>query len=331
VNFVAKTFLRFVGFRWEASVMADARHTRRAFCMEAAGGLAVGAIGRYARAADAAKPFALRYVLASSLYGMMKLDEILPEVRKTGAEHIDLWPKRHADQREQMDALGDEKFAAMLKAHGVGLGMTTRYDLGPLRLQDEMRRLKRFGGRLIVTGSQASAEVSGRAARAAVAKFVEEMKPHVAAAEANGVILGIENHANSLIATPDSLRALAELSPSPNLGIALAPYHLPQDETLLAKLIEDLGPKLALFYACQHGRGCHTKLPKDQELEQMPGRGKLDFKPLLAALKKIAFSGWTKIFMHPAPRGIPILETTAKVTEEINRARKHLEDALTAL
>ncbi len=56
----------------------------------------------------------------------------------------------------------------------------------------------------------------------------------------------------------------------------------------------------------------------------MPGRGQLNFKPLLEALKSIQYSGYTEIFMHPVPRGIPILEPTSAVTNEINRARKYL-------
>jgi hypothetical protein len=32
--------------------------------------------------------------------------------------------------------------------------------------------------------------------------------------------------------------------------------------------------------------------------------------------------------MHPVPRGIPILESTDKVTAEINRARRHLDAGL---
>jgi len=154
------------------------------------------------------------------------------------------------------------------------------------------------------------------------------MKPHVAVAEEHGVTIGIENHAGALLHTPDSLRYLAELSGSPNLGIAMAAYHLPQDEQLLARLIEDLGPKLVHFYAWQYGQGCMKKLPKAQELEQMPGRGKLDFRPLLKALKKIEYGGLTEIFMHPVPRGIPILPTAEEVTAEINRARAYLAGLL---
>jgi len=74
--------------------------------------------------------------------------------------------------------------------------------------------------------------------------------------------------------------------------------------------------------------GCMKKLPKEQELLQMPGRGSLDFAPLLAALKQIGYQGWTEVFMHPVPRGIPILKPTSAVTEEINRARRYLETLL---
>jgi sugar phosphate isomerase/epimerase len=89
-------------------------------------------------------------------------------------------------------------------------------------------------------------------------------------------------------------------------------------------LIRELGDTLHVFYAWQHGMGCMTRLPKEQELLQLPGRGELDFEPLVAALADIKFTGWTEIFMHPVPRGIPILETVPQVTQEINRSRQYL-------
>ncbi len=278
--------------------------------------------------AEPARPFALRYLLASSIYGCTRLEEILPEVRKAGAEGIDLWPKIHANQREQVEAMGHERFAELLRQHQVRLAMTTRYDLGPFRLHDEFPFLARFGAKLVVTSSAGPADLSGPECKKAVARFVETMKPHVADAAKHGVTIAIENHAQSLLSTPDSLRYLAELSGSPNLGIAFAPYHLPQDEKTLVGLIEDLGPRLVHFYAWQHGKGCMQKLPKQEEMEQLPGRGKLDFRPLLAALKKIDYRGAVEIFMHPVPRGIPILDTTGQVTAEVNRARRYLEGCL---
>jgi len=83
-----------------------------------------------------------------------------------------------------------------------------------------------------------------------------------------------------------------------------------------------------MFYAWQHGNGCMTRLPKQEELLQLPGRGPLDFTPLLKALREIQYQGWTEIFMHPVPRGIPILETAEEVTNEINRSREYLAECL---
>ncbi len=276
-----------------------------------------------ARAGDG-KRFEPKYILGSCMYGYTALAEIVPEVAKIGASAIDIWPKNHGDQREQLDQMGEEKFAAMLAEHNVSLGCITQYKLGPFGLQQEMRLAQRLGCQTMVTGGQGPKGLKGAELKAAVGEFIEKMKPHLEVAEETGVTIAIENHANNLIESPDSLKWLAELTPTRHLGVAVAPYHLPQDERLLAELIKTLGPSITVFYAWQHGMGCMTKLPKEQELLQMPGRGDLDFAPILSALATIDYRGWTEIFMHPVPRGIPILDTTEQVTAEINRARKYL-------
>ena len=272
------------------------------------------------------KPFELNYILASCMYGTLPLAEIVPQVKKSGSDHIDIWPRVHGDQREQVESMGAEAFAELLATHGVGLGISTRFDLGPFGLEEEMAFAQEFGASLIVTGSEGPKDLAGEELRAAVTDFAEALKPHIAAAEKYGITISIENHSSALIESPDSMRWLIEFTDSPHLGIALAPYHLPDDAELVAQLIEDLGPGLALFYAWQHGMGCHEKLPKEQELMQMPGRGALDFGPILSALKKINYAGWTEIFMHPVPRGIPILDTASDVTDEINHARHYLDE-----
>jgi sugar phosphate isomerase/epimerase len=271
----------------------------------------------------------LNYMLASAMYGSLPLAEILPEVKKTGATGIELWPKKHGTQREEMDAMGHDRFAAMLKEHGVGFGGTTRYDLGPFKLKEEIGVVKKLGGTFIVTGGAGEYKVSPEQLKANVKDFVEKMKPHAAVAAEKGVTIGIENHINNLIDTPDSLRWLAdEIRNLPGIGIALAPYHLPQETKLLSDLIKHCDQKLTLFYAWEHGRGCMKPMPKEEELQQMPGRGNLDWKPLLSALKEIRFSGPTEIFMHPTPRGIPIMPTAAETTVEIVRAKAHLDSLL---
>jgi len=280
--------------------------------------------------ADAAEsePFQLKYILGSCMYGYQYVGEILPEVRKTGATALDIWPKVHGNQREQLTDLGEDKFSAMLKQHEITLGCITQYKLGPFGLQDEMRLAQRFGCQTIVTGGRGPAGLKGNDLKAGVQDFIEKMKPHLEVAEETGVTIAVENHGNNLIESPDSLKWLAELRPSKHLAIAFAPYHLPQDAELLGRLLKTLGDSIAVFYAWQHGMGCHEKLPKEQELLQMPGRGDLDFGPLLAALKRMKYSGWTEIFMHPVPRGIPILETASAVTAEINRSRDYLNKLL---
>ncbi len=291
----------------------------------AAAGLTLGRASFLPAAESKLKP---KYILGSCMYGYTALSEIVPEVHKVGATALDIWPKVHGNQREQLDEMGEEAFAALLKKHDVTLGCVTQYKLGPFGLQNEMRLAQRLGCSTMVTGGRGPKGLTGSELKAAVGKFIEEMKPHLAVAEETGVTIAIENHGNNLIESPDSLKYLAELRPSKHLAIAFAPYHLPQDEKLLGDLIRSLGDSIAMFYAWQHGMGCHVKLPKEQELLQMPGRGELDFEPLLAALGDINYQGWTEIFMHPVPRGIPILEPTSAVTAEINRSREYLTKRL---
>ncbi len=305
---------------------------RRQFNASIVGASTSLAIPTFVTAKDSASDnneFAFRYIVGSSMYGYTDVAEVMAEVPKTNATAIDIWPKVHGNQREQLDELGEEKFAALLKQHDITLGCITQYKLGPFGIQNEMRLAKRFGCPTIVCGGKGPVGLKGSELKAAVAKFVEQMKPHLAVAEETGVTIAIENHANNLIDSPDSLKWLVELRSSEHLSVALAPYHLPQDEKLIRDLIRQLGdPGIAMFYAWQHGMGCSKKLPKEQELLQMPGRGDLDFVPLIAALRDIDYQGWTEIFMHPVPRGIPILESTDAVTKEINRSRTYLAECM---
>ena len=275
-----------------------------------------------------APAFSLRYMLASCMYGYMDVGEILAETAKCGATHLDLWPKKHGNQREQLTDLGEARFSELMKKHDIQLGCITQYALGPFGLTEEFPLAKRFGCELIVTGGEGPKDLMGAELKSAVRDFVERLKPHLAVAEENNVTIAIENHASNLFASADSLKYLRDLAPSKYLKIALAPYHLPQDVEKLATLIRDLGDRIAMFYAWQHGNGCMTRLPKQEELLQLPGRGPLDFTPLLKALREIQYQGWTEIFMHPVPRGIPILETAEEVTNEINRSREYLAECL---
>jgi len=277
-----------------------------------------------------APSFEFNYVLSSAMYGEMPLDVILPEVRKTGARAIDLWCRVHGNQREQAEAMGDEAFAALLAEHEVELGVSTRYPLGPFGLQDEMKWLAGLDGKVVVCGSKGPREPSGAEAKAGVKDFLEKMKPHVAVAEELGVTIAIENHDRQLLFTPDSLRYFAEFNTSKHLGVAFALHHLHLFVEEIPALIRDLGKEQIPFLYCQeHSAGIREKAPKEIEMQQLPGfGGGLDYRPIVAALAEIEFDGYAEIFMHPVPRGIPILPTAAEITAAINKSRRYLETCL---
>lgn len=301
--------------------------TRRGFHRFVAGTIASASLARFAPAADD-DGFRLRYVVASCMYGKVPLAELLPEVRKTGAEHIEIWAERHGNQREQIDEMGEERFAEVLEEHDVKLGGFTCFKYGIFNMQGEMQLVSRLGGDLCICNTSKPKGLADDGLKAAVIDFAEQLKPHVEFAEEVGVTIGVENHSGGLINTPDSLGWLMDAIPSNSLGIAMAPYHLPQDTQRISRLITDLGERLVHFQAWEHGKGCMQKLPKQLELMQLPHRGPLDWTPLLAALKAINYPGRTEIFMHPVPRGIPILPTIEEVTAEINAGRAYLEACL---
>ena len=269
----------------------------------------------------ASVPFRLNYVLSSAMYGEMPLAVILPEVARTGCGAIDIWCRVHGNQREQIDEMGDAAFGALLKLHSVKLGVSTRYPFGPFGLGDEMVWMKQFGGGVIVTGSGGPREPKGAEAKAAVLTFLERMKPHVARAEETGITIAIENHAGQFLYHPDSLKYFAEHNRSDHLGIALAFHHLHPWAQEIPDLIQVLGNRqLPFIYFQEHSAGIQSKVPKEVEMRQMPGfGGGLDYKPIVKVLREIEYSGLVEIFMHPTPRGIPILPTVREIAAAMNR------------
>jgi sugar phosphate isomerase/epimerase len=291
--------------------------------------LAVAAAAPVVARAAQREAFRLRYILSSAMYGEMPLDVILPEVAKTGSEAIDIWCRVHGNQREQISEMGDAAFAALLAKHRVKLGVSTRYPLGQMGLQDEMRWMKKFGGGIIVTGSKGPREPQGEDAKTAVRAFLEQMKPHVAVAEETGVVIAIENHDKQLLYHPDSLRYFAEFNRSRHLGVAFAPHHLHAWTDQIPSLLRDLGAnQLPFMYFQEHSDGIRQKVAKEVEMQQMPGFGPLDYRPIVKALRDIRFTGYAEIFMHPTPRGIPILPTVGEITGAINRSRDYVERCL---
>ncbi len=260
------------------------------------------------------------------MYGTLPLDTVLAEVRKAGTDYIDIWCMNHGNQREQINEMGEEAFAALLQKHGVKLGLSTRYPLGAFGVGDELKFVKRHGSGMVLTGTPRLKDPAGEEAKREIKQFLERMKPHAAAAEELGVSIALENHAGSLLSHPDSLRYFAEFNTSPRLGVAFAPHHLHAWADQMPALIEMLGKQLFFFYAQEYGHGFIVKLPKDEEMLQLPGYGGgLDYLPIVRSLRKIHFSGFVEILMHPTPRGVPILPMASEVTAAINKSREYLD------
>jgi sugar phosphate isomerase/epimerase len=297
--------------------------TRRTFLRTLGGATCAAAVAARAES----PPIRLRYVLSSALYGEMPLETILPEVSKAGCEAIDIWCRVHGNQREQIAEMGDDAFAALLEKYHTKLGVSTRYPLGPFKLQEEMAWLKKLGGKIVLTGCSGPKNPEGAEAKAAIQKFIEDMKPHIAKAEELGVAIAIENHINTALHHPDSLRYFAEFNHSPALGVALAFHHLHPWQDQIPALIRDLGvAQLPFIYFQEHSEGISKKVAKEIEMQQMPGfGGTLDYREVLKALREIRFAGVVSLFMHPTPRGVPILPTADEVTAAVNKSREYVE------
>lgn len=301
---------------------------RRQLLQSATAACIATAVAPLANGSSSNDAFSFRYLLGSSLYGYASIESILREAPKLECASIDLWPRVHGDQREQLDDMGEEAFQRMLAQHRMLLGCITQYKLGPFGLADEFRLAQRLGCKTIVTGAKGPSKLQGAELRNAIRDFIEQLKPHIAIAEECGVVLAIENHANNLMESEDSLRIFAELASSKNLAIAFAPYHLPQDPVRLAKLLKEILPKVEVFYAWQHGKGSMTKQPREDEWLQLPGFGDLDFKPMVDVLRQGEYRGWTELFMHPYPRGLAIHESVEKSTDVLLKSKQHFESLL---
>src|SRR5690606_22123755 len=131
--------------------------------------------------------FTLNYLLASSLFGYMDLEIILPEVGRIGAMGIDVWPKVHGNQREQIDILGEKALISALNRNKVDFKCITQYKLGPFNLKDEMRFCSKLGCELIITGGSGPKGLKGHSLKSAVKNFVEKMKPQIEVAEETGI------------------------------------------------------------------------------------------------------------------------------------------------
>ena len=119
------------------------------------------------------------YILSSALYGPATLPEILPEVAKTGATSIDLWPQPHGTQREEIESRGVEQVQQLLEKHDVRLGGIACYRPGAFKLGSELAVARQLGDSetVLVTMAPGDSTLSGKPLDAAIRAFLSKLSP----------------------------------------------------------------------------------------------------------------------------------------------------------
>ena len=143
-----------------------------------------------------------------------------------------------------------------------------------------------FGASLLVCGSKGPKGLAGDELRGAVAEFAEALKPHIEAAAGHDVTIGIENHGNALIESPDSMKWLVEFTDSRHLGIALAPYHLPDDGDRM--LYPSISPVNSFRFIFNHYLGADFDLLEDRSYQPSQSTDFNEFTDVTNVVSRVA-------------------------------------------
>lgn len=243
-----------------------------------------------------------RYLVSTALFGSAPLANVVPAIASLGPVGVNLVGAH------QSAGLGD-----LISKNGVALAAVTRLDLDPLDLRGEIERAARLGAKTIITAAPRAGRLTASDRQEAISAFAEAMQATGDAASQAGVKVAISNGPGTLLDGHEAIRWWTDVAKSPGLGTALAPQHLPADESALAFLIRDCGERLVVFHAAGPGEG----------LAQLPGRSPLDFAPMLGALREIGFAGWTSLYLDPDAALVP--GGPGKVAAVLREVHKYLE------
>jgi sugar phosphate isomerase/epimerase len=215
----------------------------------------------------------------------LPVEQACERIAELGFEAVDIWSAHegcpHLD--DVANRLGADGLQQLLAKTKLALFSFSVYQGGYPRYA---KLLGDVGGGVAIRGSTGPCEPHELTAR--MREFLESLKPEVELAEKHDSYLAIENHGHALLDSLDSFRAFVDMNKSPRLGIALAPYHLQAIGAPVEKAIAIAGKQLLFFYAWQRADGT----------AQLPGHGPADFRPWVAALEEVRYSGYVNPFMH---------------------------------
>ena len=244
---------------------------------------------------------------SSVLYGEQTLERACAEIAGLGIGAIDLW---HILGWCAHLAAGGPAVAQVLATHRLRLEAISAFGTPPSGVAALLPVLAALQGHALVLGSTPP-EIP-------VADFAEQIRPLVKQAAALGVRLAIENHGHASIDSIASMVELCERLPSDGLGIALAPIHLWNRGEDTSEAIRALRGRIALMYLWDWGPTAQQNWKDPQE--QFLGTGRIDFAPVVAALRETAYPRPLCVFAH-GPEHWPPERTTAELAQALTRAR----------
>jgi sugar phosphate isomerase/epimerase len=282
---------------------------RRRFLSGVACGAAatVAAQGVFASSVAAEKSgWKMRLSTSTIHYSKLPVEQACRRIARLGFEAVDIWSAHagcpHLD--DVLNRLGAGGLKEVLAENKLKLYAFSVYSGGYGKYAE---LLGKAGGGVAVRGSTAAADRKELTPR--MKQFIEGLRPELELAEKYDSYLAIENHADALLGSLDSLKAFVEINHSPRLGIALAPYHLQAQKASVAEAIATCGEQLLFFYAWQHAPG----------VGQLPGHGPTDFTPWIAALAKAGYRWYVNPFMHDEPEPDVMDQALARSRDYLRR------------
>ena len=279
--------------------MHDKQLSRRTFLQQSSTVLAGAALAHALPAqADAGEghagkktPWPLRLSTSTVQFSSLSVEKACERIAALGFAAVDFWHAGfgcpHLDDIEKR--LGPKGLKALLAKNNLKLYAFTCYNVGANAGYPRFAELLGKAGGGVAVREARYGKVKNLTAE--MKAFLEQLKPQLELAAKYNSRIAIENHADSLLNSKDSFKALVELNRNPRLGIALAPYHLQAAGISVEDVIGIAGKQLLFFYAWQHAKG----------MKQLPGVGPANFTPWIAALARAGYAEYVNPFMHGHP------------------------------
>ena len=253
----------------------------------------------------------MKLATSSVMFDKLPIEQVCERVARLGLQAVDIWApftwggaqcKHLADVKKR---LGGKGLRELLTKHKLEVAAFTIYGH---KLSQYWELIRDYGGGIVVRGAGAGRAVEPKDLAPKMRAFFEKLKPEIELAEKSNTRLAIENHGGSLLSTPDSFKAFADLNPNKKrVGVALAPYHLQGYKTPVEDVIKIAGAQCLFLYAWQKGKG----------VAQMPGVGPVDFTPWVKALAEMKYPHYSSIFMHGHP-------SADKMEASVSKSREYL-------